>query len=187
MASMWILIIVAVVIVLLVLWAIALYNRLVKANVAVDEGFAQIEVQLQRRFDLIPNLVATVKGYAAHESGTFEAVTQARAYGEKATTVPEVAAADGMLTQALRGLLAVAENYPDLKASANFLSLQEELSATENKVSFARQFYNDAVRTLNTMIVTVPTKFFVGMAGVKAREFYEVPDAANRNAPTVSF
>lgn len=184
---MWIWIIVAVVIVLLVLWVIALYNRLVKANVAVDEGFAQIEVQLKRRSDLIPNLVSTVKGYAAHESSTFEAVTAARAVGEHATTVPEVAAADGMLTQALRGLLAVAEAYPDLKASANFLSLQEELSATENKVAFSRQFYNDAVRTLNTAIVSIPTKLFVGMAGVKPREFYEVPDAADRNAPTVSF
>ncbi|MDO9484887.1 MAG: LemA family protein [Actinomycetota bacterium] len=184
---MWIWIIVAVVLVLLVLWGVALYNRLVKANVAVDEGFAQIEVQLQRRSDLIPNLVNTVKGYAAHESSTFEAVTAARAVGEHATTVPEVAAADGMLTQALRGLLAVAEAYPDLKASENFLALQEELSATENKIAFSRQFYNDAVRTLNTAIVTIPTKFFVGMAGVKARDFYEVPDAAARTAPTVTF
>ncbi len=187
MSAMWILIGLVVVIVLLVLWGIALYNRLVKANVAVDEGFAQIEVQLKRRSDLIPNLVNTVKGYAAHESGTFEAVTQARAIGEHATTVPEVAAADGMLTQALRGLLAVAEAYPDLKASQNFLALQEELSATENKIAFSRQFYNDTVRTLNTAIVSIPTKFFVGMAGVKAREFYEVPDAADRTAPTVTF
>ena len=166
---------------------IATYNRLVTANVAVDEAFAQIEVQLKRRSDLIPNLVNTVKGYAAHESGTFEKVTQARAAAEHATTVPEVAAADGALTQALRGLLAVAENYPDLKASANFLSLQEELSSTENKIAFARQYYNDAVRKLNELIVTIPTKFFVGMAKVSKREFYEVPDAADRNVPTVSF
>ncbi|MDP2014713.1 MAG: LemA family protein [Actinomycetota bacterium] len=184
---MWILIGLVVVIVLLVLWGIVLYNRLVQANVAVDEGFAQIEVQLKRRSDLIPNLVNTVKGYAAHESSTFEAVTEARAIGEHATTVPEVAAADGMLTQALRGLLAVAEAYPDLKASQNFLSLQEELSATENKIAFSRQYYNDAVRTLNTLIVSIPTKFFVGTAGVKARDFYEVPDAVDRNAPTVTF
>ena len=101
--------------------------------------------------------------------------------------VAEVAAADGMLTQALRGLLAVAEAYPDLKASANFLSLQEELSATENKVAFSRQYYNDSVRTLNTYIVTIPTNLFAGMAKVTKREFYEVPDAADRNAPTVSF
>ena len=187
MSAMWILIIVAVVVVLLIIWVISLYNRLVKSNVAVDEGFAQIEVQLKRRSDLIPNLVNTVKGYAAHESSTFEAVTAARAVGEHATTVPEVAAADGQLTQALRGLLAVAEAFPDLKASQNFLALQEELTATENKISFSRQFYNDTVRTLNTLIVSIPTKFFVGMAGVKSREFYEVPDAADRNAPTVTF
>jgi LemA protein len=184
---MWIWIILAVVVVLLVIFVIATYNKLVRANVAVDEAFAQIEVQLKRRNDLIPNLVSTVKGYAAHEAGTFEKVTEARAIAEHANGVAEVAAADGMLTQALRGLLAVAEAYPDLKASANFLALQEELSGTENKVAFSRQFYNDAVRNLNTMIVTIPSKFFVGMAKVTAREFYEVPDAADRNVPTVSF
>lgn len=184
---MWIALIVVVVVVLLGLWLVSIYNRLVKANVAVDEAFAQIEVQLKRRSDLIPNLVSTVKGYAAHESGTFEAVTQARAIGEHANGVAEVAAADGALTQALRGLLMVAEAYPDLKASSNFLSLQEELSATENKVAFARQFYNDSVRSLNSMIVAIPTKFFAGMAKVTSREFYEVPNEADRIAPTVSF
>lgn len=175
------------VIVLLVLYGMALYNKLVKLNVSVDESFAQIEVQLKRRADLIPNLVETVKGYAAHESSTFEKVVQARAAATAATSVPAVASADGMLTQALRGLLAVAENYPDLKASANFLALQEELSTTENKVSFARQFYNDNVRALNTAIVTMPTKFFTGMAKVKARVFYEVDDPQDRKAPTVAF
>lgn len=184
---MWIWIILAVVVVLLIVFIIGLYNKLVRSNVAVDEAFAQIEVQLKRRSDLIPNLVNTVKGYAAHESGTFEKVTAARQFAETANGVAEVAAADGQLTQALRGLLAVAEAYPDLKASSNFLSLQEELSATENKVAFSRQYYNDSVRTLNTLIVTIPTKFFVGMAGVKNREFYEVPEEADRNAPTVSF
>ena len=184
---MWIWIILALVVVLLVIFVIATYNKLVRANVAVDEAFAQIEVQLKRRSDLIPNLVSTVKGYAAHEAGTFEKVTEARAVGEHANGVAEVAAADGMLTQALRGLLAVAEAYPDLKASANFLSLQEELSATENKIAFARQYYNDAVRTINTLIVSIPTNLFAGMAKVTKREFYEVPDEADRNAPTVSF
>ncbi|MFA7324717.1 MAG: LemA family protein [Candidatus Nanopelagicales bacterium] len=184
---MWIWIVLAVVVVLLVVYVISLYNRLVRENVAVDEAFAQIEVQLKRRSDLIPNLVSTVKGYAAHESGTFEKVTQARAFAEHANGVAQVAEGDGMLTQALRGLLAVAEAYPDLKASSNFMALQEELSATENKVAFARQFYNDSVRTLNTAIVTIPTKFFVGMAKVVKREFYEVPEASDRNAPTVSF
>jgi LemA protein len=184
---MWIWIILAIVVVLLVIFLIATYNKLVRANVAVDEAFAQIEVQLKRRSDLIPNLVNTVKGYAAHESGTFEKVTEARAVGEHANGVAEVAAADGMLTQALRGLLAVAEAYPDLKASANFLSLQEELSATENKIAFARQYYNDAVRTINTLIVSIPTNLFAGMAKVTKREFYEVPNEADRNAPTVTF
>lgn len=184
---MWIWIILAIVVVLLVIFVIATYNKLVRANVAVDEAFAQIEVQLKRRSDLIPNLVSTVKGYAAHEAGTFEKVTEARAVGEHANGVAEVAAADGMLTQALRGLLAVAEAYPDLKASANFLSLQEELSATENKISFARQYYNDAVRTINTLVVSIPTNLFAGMAKVTKRDFYEVPDEADRNAPTVSF
>lgn len=180
-------VIIALVIVLAVVFLITTYNKLVRANVAVDEAFAQIEVQLKRRSDLIPNLVNTVKGYAAHESSTLEKVTEARAVAEHANGVAEVAAADGMLTQALRGLLAVAEAYPDLKASANFLSLQEELSATENKVAFARQFYNDSVRTLNTLIVTIPTRFFVGMAGVAKREFYEVPNEADRQAPSVQF
>ena len=184
---MWIWIILAIVVVLLVIFVIATYNKLVRANVAVDEAFAQIEVQLKRRSDLIPNLVNSVKGYAAHEAGTLEKVTEARAVGERANGVAEVAAADGMLTQALRGLLAVAEAYPDLKASANFLSLQEELSATENKIAFARQYYNDAVRTINTLIVSIPTNLFAGMAKVTKREFYEVPDAADRNAPTVTF
>ena len=185
--GMWTAIIVIAILVILVLVGVGMYNKLVRSNVAVDEAFAQIEVQLKRRSDLIPNLVNTVKGYAAHESSTFEKVTAARSAAEHANGVAEVAAADGALTQALRGLLAVAEAYPDLKASANFLALQEELSATENKVAFSRQYYNDSVRSLNTMIVTIPTKFFVGMAGVSARVFYEVPDEADRKAPTVSF
>jgi LemA protein len=172
---------------LLVLYAMAQYNKLVKLKVTVDEAFAQIEVQLKRRADLIPNLVETVKGYAAHESTTFEKVVQARAAATSASTLPAVAAADGMLTQALRGLLAVAENYPDLKASANFLALQEELSTTENKVSFARQFYNENVRVLNSAIVTMPTNLFVGLAKVSAREFYEVDDPQDRKALTVAF
>ena len=144
-------------------------------------------MQLKRRSDLIPNLVETVKGYARHESETFEKVVAARAASTAASTLPAVAAADGQLTQALRGLLAVAENYPDLKASANFLSLQEELSTTENKVSFARQFYNDNVRALNTAVATIPSSFFSGLAKVGAREFYEVEDPADRNVPNVKF
>jgi LemA protein len=163
------------------------YNKLVRLNVAVDEGFAQIEVQLQRRGDLIPNLVETVKGYASHEKETFEKVVQARAQATAAQGVAAVAEADGMLTQALRGLLAVAEAYPDLKASANFLSLQEELSGTENKVGFARQYYNDAVRALNEAIVAIPGKFFAGTAKVVTRDFYVVDDPSKRITPNVSF
>jgi LemA protein len=175
------------VLVLLVVFGIAQYNRLVRLNITVDEAFAQIEVQLKRRADLIPNLVETVKGYAKHEQGTFDAVVAARAKSTSASTVADVAAADGALTNALRGLLAVAEAYPDLKASTNFLSLQEELSTTENKVSFARQFYNDNVRSLNTAVKTIPTSFFAGLAKVGARDFYEVENAAVRNVPNVKF
>ena len=175
------------VLILLVIFGVAQYNRLIRLNITVDEAFAQIEVQLKRRADLIPNLVETVKGYAKHEQGTFDAVVAARAKATSASTVADVAAADGALTNALRGLLAVAEAYPDLKASANFLSLQEELSTTENKVSFARQFYNDNVRSLNTAVKTVPTNFFAGFAKVADRDFYEVENAADRNVPNVKF
>jgi LemA protein len=175
------------VIALVILFVVAQYNRLVRLNITVDEAFAQIEVQLKRRADLIPNLVETVKGYAKHEQGTFDAVVAARAKATSASTVADVAAADGALTNALRGLLAVAEAYPDLKASSNFLALQEELSTTENKVSFSRQFYNDNVRSLNTAVKTIPTSFFAGMAKVGARQFYEIENAADRNVPNVKF
>ena len=172
---------------LFVVYAVVQYNRLVRLNVQVDEAFAQIEVQLKRRADLIPNLVETVKGYASREREALEKVVQARAASTTASTLPAIAAADGALTNALRGLLAVAEAYPDLKASSNFLQLQEELATTENKVSFSRQFYNETVRTLNTAVKTIPTSFFVGLAKVGAREFYEVDDPAARNAPNVKF
>ena len=172
---------------LLVLFVIAQYNRLIRLNITVDEAFAQIEVQLKRRADLIPNLVETVKGYAKHEQSTFDAVVAARAKATSASTVADVAAADGALTSALRGLLAVAEAYPDLKASANFAALQDELATTENKVAFSRQFYNDTVRQLNTAIKTVPTNFFAGFAKVSEREFYEVEDPQDREVPNVKF
>ena len=175
------------VVALLAIFVVGQYNRLVRLNISVDEAFAQIEVQLKRRADLIPNLVETVKGYASHEQSTFDAVVAARAKATSATGVADVSAADGMLTQALRGLLAVAEAYPDLKASSNFLSLQEELSTTENKVSFARQFYNDNVRALNEAVATIPSSFFAGFAKVSAREFYEVEDPQSREVPKVNF
>ena len=180
-------IIVVAVVGLIALFLITQYNRLIRLNIAVDEAWSQIEVQLKRRADLIPNLVETVKGYATHEQSTFDAVVTARAKATTASTVADTAAADGMLTQALRGLLAVAEAYPDLKASTNFLSLQEELSTTENKVSFARQFYNDNVRELNTAVKTIPSSLFAGLAKVTEREFYEVENPQDRNVPNVKF
>lgn len=175
------------VIALAVFFAIAQYNKLVRLNVSVDEGFSQIEVQLKRRSDLIPNLVETVKGYASHEKEAFEKVVAARAKATSATSVQDVSAADGQLTQALRGLLAVAEAYPDLKASANFLQLQDELATTENKVAFARQFYNDTVRSLNQSVKTFPGNLFARLAKVGDREFYEVEDPQDRKAPKVQF
>jgi len=180
-------IILVAVVVLLLLWVVTSYNRLVRLNISADEAFAQIEVQLKRRADLIPNLVETVKGYAAHEKSTLDAVISARAKATSATGIADVAAADGQLTTALRGLLAVAESYPDLKASANFLALQEELSTTENKVSFARQFYNDTVRSLNQAVKTFPSSLFAGIAKVSARAFYEVENPTDRNVPNVKF
>jgi LemA protein len=179
--------IVILLVLVLIIYAIIQYNRLVRLNVQVDESFSQIEVQLKRRADLIPNLVETVKGYAAHEKEALENVVQARAASTSASTLPAIAAADGALTNALRGLLAVAEAYPDLKASSNFLQLQEELATTENKVSFSRQFYNETVRSLNTAVKTIPTSFFVGLAKVGEREFYEVNDPSARNVPNVKF
>ena len=171
----------------LVLFAIAQYNGLIRLNNHVSEAFAQIEVQLRRRSDLIPNLVETVKGYASHEKETLERVIAARAASTAAQGVHDVAAADGMLTQALRGLLAVSEAYPDLKASANFSQLQEELAGTENKVAFARQYYNDSVRSLNTTVQGIPGQWFAGWAKVSAREFYEIDDPGARQAPKVQF
>ena len=162
------------------------YNSLVTANEEINGKWSQVENQLQRRSDLIPNLVSTVKGSAAHEREALEAVIAARAQGLSANGVSATAQADGMLTGALRGLLAVAEAYPDLKASANFLSLQEELAGTENKIAFSRQRYNDTVRTLNTAIEAIPTRFVAGLAKATPAEFYEAPAEA-REVPRVEF
>ena len=181
------LIIVLAVIALVAIFFVIQYNRLIRLNITVDEAWSQIEVQLKRRADLIPNLVETVKGYAQHEQSTFDAVVAARAKATTASSVADTAAADGLLTQALRGLLAVAEAYPDLKASTNFAALQDELATTENKVAFSRQFYNDTVRQLNTAIKTLPTNFFAGFAKVSEREFYEVQDPQDREVPNVKF
>lgn len=180
-------IIVLAVIALVAVFFVTQYNRLIRLNITAEEAWAQIEVQLKRRADLIPNLIEAVKGYAAHEQSTFDAVVSARAKATTASSVADTAAADGLLTQVLRGLLAVAEAYPDLKASANFAALQDELATTENKVAFSRQFYNDTVRELNTAIKTIPTNFFAGFAKVSEREFYEVADPQDREVPNVKF
>ena len=174
------------VIALLAIFIVAQYNRLVRLNISVDEAFAQIEVQLKRRADLIPNLVETVKGYATHEQSTFDAVVSARAKATSATGVADVAAADGMLTQALRGLLAVAEAYPDLKASTNFLALQEELSTTENKVAFARQFYNDAVLAYNNSVHSFPSVLIASLFKFSESDSFEATEA-EKTAPKVQF
>ena len=180
-------IIVLAVIALIAIFFVTQYNRLIRLNITAEEAWSQIEVQLKRRADLIPNLIETVKGYAAHEQSTFDAVVSARAKATTASSVSDTAAADGLLTQALRGLLAVAEAYPDLKASTNFAALQDELATTENKVAFSRQFYNDTVRQLNTALKTIPTNFFAGFAKVSEREFYEVSDPQDREVPNVKF
>ncbi len=183
------LVVVAVIIVALVLFGIVAFNKLRKADIAAQEALGGIDVQLTRRADLIPNLVNTVKGYAAHERGVFDEVTAARAGASQAAqngTVEQKAAADGRLSRAIANVFAVAENYPDLKASSNFLSLQSELSDTENKLSFARQFYNDAVRQLNQLVQTIPWMFFSGFAGVKPRTFYQAPEG-QQAPPQVQF
>jgi LemA protein len=180
-------------IVILVLVAIAalllvvLYNRFVRLRNRVDNAWAQIEVQLKRRWDLIPNLVETVKGYAAHERETFESVTQARAAAQQAQTPAESAQAEGLLGQALGRLFAVAEAYPELQADENFRQLQAELSETENRIAVSRQVYNDTVLTFNNAIQTVPGVFFAGFFGFEQREFFDVEDDAQREPPRVTF
>lgn len=186
---MTVLIIVLVVIVVLVGFVVVGFNKLRRSDIAAQEALGGIDVQLTRRADLIPNLVETVKGYAAHEKEVFEQVTAARAgvqAAAKGDNVPAKAAADAALQQALVRVNAVAENYPDLKANQNFLELQSQLAETENQISFARQYYNDAVATLNKLVATIPWMLFSGMAGVKAREFYEAP-AGSDVAPKVDF
>jgi len=171
----------------LVLWFVSIYNSLVHLRNFVDNAWAQIDVQLKRRHDLIPNLLETVKGYMAHERGTLEAITQARASAMNAKGPAEAGHAEAALSGALRGLMVNVERYPDLKASANFLALQEELSSTENKISFARQAYNDSVTRYNSRIQTIPANLVAGPAGFTKRELFELTDAAERAVPKVSF
>jgi LemA protein len=164
------------VIVALLLLIIYIYNSLVRSKVRVDEAWSDITVQLKRRYDLIPNLVETVKGYAKHERQVFAEVTKARTEALKAQTVGEAAQADNMFQQALKSLFAVAEAYPQLRATENFQQLQSDVTDTEDKIQAARRFYNGAVRDLNIKIQTFPTNLFAGMLGFKIREFFDVEE-----------
>ena len=182
---MWLLIVAGVVVVVLAV-AVYLYNRIVRLRNEVDTGWSNIDVQLKRRNDLIPNLVEAVKGYAAHERGVFEEVTQARAAMARAATPGEAGEADSLLGQALGRLFAVAEAYPDLKASQNFLQLQSDLTDTEDKISAARRYYNATVLAYNTAIQTLPSVLFAGALGFRAREFFAAADD-DRAPVAVSF
>jgi LemA protein len=165
---------------------ILLYNRLVSLRNRVDNGWAGIDVQLRRRYDLIPNLVSAVQGYATHEREVFENVTQARARAIDAAAVTDQASAENQITRGLRQLLAVAEAYPDLKANQNFLALQEELTGTESKIAYARQFYNDQVMRLNTLIGSFPSNVLARAFGFAPREFFDIEDPV-RGPATVDF
>lgn len=176
-----------VIIAMLLVWFIGSYNGLIRLRNQVQEAWAQIDVQLKRRHDLIPNLVETVKGYASHEKETLERVMQARSAAVSAKGVEQQAKAEGVLTGALGRLMAVVERYPNLKANENFLALQEELTSTENKVGFARSFYNDQVRSFNTKIQSIPDNIIAGMFNIREAEYFEIEDTAQREAPQVKF
>ncbi len=180
------LIILIVLVVLIALYLLFLYNGLISKRNRVDNAWSQIDVQLKRRHDLIPNLVETVKGYAAHERGTLDAVVQARNAAISASGPAATAQAENMVTGALRQLFALSEAYPDLKANQNFLALQEELSATEGRVAYARQFYNDSVLTYNTGIQKFPAALIASRMKFSPKEYFETEEGT-REAPTVSF
>ena len=182
-----VLLIVLIIIVLIALAVIGIYNALVRLRNQVDNAWSQIDVQLKRRHDLIPNLVETAKGYMTHERETFEEITKARAAAMGAGNVADAAKAEGALGEALSKFMLVVENYPDLKANQNFLALQEELTSTENKISFARQSYNDQVLGFNNKIQMFPSNIVAGMFSFTARDFFEIEDAAQREVPKVSF
>jgi len=172
---------------LVVFWIIGTYNRLVVLRNQVDQAWANIDVLLKRRFDLIPNLVETVKGYMKHERETLEAVTRARSRLGSAQTPEERMEAEGQLSRALMNLFAVSEQYPDLKANQNFLQLQEELTRTENAIASQRSTYNHAVRTYNTALQVFPTNIIAGMFGFRERPYFEITEPAEREAPRVQF
>ena len=171
-----------IIIAVLVIWVISVYNGLVRSKLKVDNAWGQIDVQLQRRFDLIPNLVETVKGYMTHESETFEKIAALRTSWANSSSVGEKAKLDGELSGALKTIMAVSENYPELKANTNFLDLSEELRNTENKISFSRQFYNDSVTMYNTKLELFPSNIIANMFNFKARELFEAEsDEARKN------
>jgi LemA protein len=182
-----ILIIILVILVIIIFWIVGMYNGLVRLRNQVKNAWSQIDVQLKRRHDLIPNLVETAKGYMKHERETLDSITKARSQAVEASGVANQAKAEGELNNALSRFMLVVENYPDLKASHNFLSLQEELSSTENKVGFARQFYNDQVQSFNTKIESVPSNIIAGMFNFKQAEFFEIETPAEREVPKVQF
>ena len=182
-----VLIVIVALIVIAVIYAIATYNSLIRLQNRADEGFSDIDVQLKRRHDLIPNLVETVKGYAAHERQTLENVTQARNAAVAASGPQAQSQAENQLTGALRQLFAVAENYPDLKASRNFLELQNEITDTEDKIQASRRFYNMTVRDLNVKIDQFPSSMIAGFGSFQKREFFELDDTTDREVPVVSF
>jgi len=185
---MWIWIAVGVVVVLLGIWAVATYNGFIKLRNFVEESWKQIDVELHRRYDLIPNLVETVKGYAGHERQTLEAVTEARsAAASPGATPAEQASQENMLTSALRQLFAVAEAYPDLKANQNFLELQTQLTETEDRIAAGRRFYNANVRAWNTKLQTFPPNVVARVFNFKEAEYFEAEDPTVRRAPEVRF
>ena len=175
------------VVVVLAVMVIGMYNSLVRFRNQVENAWSQIDVQLKRRHDLIPNLVETAKGYMEHERGTFEAITEARSKAMGANNVGDSGKAEGALTDALSKFMLVVENYPDLKANQNFLSLQETLTSTENKIAFARQGYNDQVLFFNNKIQVFPSNVIANTFNFTTREFFEIEDAAQREVPKVSF
>ena len=181
------LVIVAVVLALLIIFVIGVYNALIRLRNQVNNAWSQIDVQLKRRHDLIPNLVETAKGYMKHERGTFEAITKARSQAMGAKSVAEASKAEGALGEALSKFMLVVENYPDLKANQNFLAVQEELTSTENKISFARQSYNDQVLFFNNKIQMFPSNIIANMFRFAKRDFFEIEVAAEREVPKVSF
>lgn len=171
----------------IIAYGIGQYNSLVSLRRQTGNAFAQIDVQLKRRYDLIPNLVETVKGYMKHEGDTLERVIQARNRAISAGSVDEKAKAEGQLTSALNGIFALSESYPELRSNQNMLSLQEELKSTENKISFARQYYNDIITRYNTALETFPSSIFANMGGFKPKELFEIEDPVQRENVKVSF